>query len=119
MSTDYLQVPGEGRKSAMEWRARLHAARSESEVLAIASEFVASFTPIEWDLLGKDPTAAGFENGAQLGAFSVDVVRRAAEADRHAELLLASMVSFFTDASAQLAFLGNPRNRAQPNLRDA
>jgi hypothetical protein len=115
MTTQYLQTPGEGRKSAMEWRARLHAAHNESEVLAIASEFVGSFTPIEWDLLGKDPTPAGFENGAQLGAFSVDVVRRAAEADRHAELLLASMVSFFTDASARLAFLGNPRNVATSN----
>ena len=90
--------------AATTWRQRLNAARAPQEVVGIARDFLAAFTPYELHALPDRcrPPAKLFAE--DVSHFAFDLVRQdcteAAEAD-----VVPRLASFFAHASARLAQL--------------
>lgn len=110
MTIHRFTAVGDLHRSASAWRARLKAARSEQEVLAVVRAFLLSLTHFEWALLGLQPEAANFESATDLAALSYEVVRLPHGHEQNAELIVSTMTAVLSDAVARIAHLGNPRN---------
>lgn len=102
--------PVHPRLPAAEWRARLKAAQSSAQVLAVTRDYFSALTPFEWALLGAQPEATNLDDATRLAEFSYEVIRKPHAREPNVELVVATIVSFLSDAVARIAHLGNPRN---------
>ena len=114
MSIHQFRASGDHHRTAGEWRARLASCSTPEEVVRTVNEFVASFTHLEIELLDRRETAAPFRSPAEIGAFAYDLAMQpAAGTDTNRSVVYGVFMSFFADASARLAYLGNPRNSSR------
>jgi len=91
----------------------LDAATNEHEVVQIARDFIASFTPHELELMPEECRPGKLVDAQDIASYSYDLTtHRCAEADSGADLI-ASFAHFFADATQRLAFVTrtNPGDR--------
>ena len=91
----------------------LDSATSEHEVVQIARDFIASFTPHEIELMPEACRPGKLVDGEDVARYSYDLtVHRRIDEDPGAALIEA-FAHFFADASESLAFVTrtNPEDR--------
>ena len=90
-------------RSAMSWQMVLDAAQSEQELVQVARDFLASFTPHEIELLPVECRPHKLVDGEDVAAYSYDLTLHRWDDDDAAVAVIQSFARFFADASERLA----------------
>jgi hypothetical protein len=110
MTTRPFQMQG----PPLTWAQRLESAETPEEVVSIAREFIAQFTPYEIHALPapcKPP--AKFVDEADIGAYAYALVRHECEDNAEHAQLVHKMAAFFSTAAKRIAELLGPRDDLQ------
>jgi hypothetical protein len=87
----------------LSWQDRLNAASSESEVLGVARDFIAQFSPQEIQLLPEVCRPRKFVDSDDIASYAFTLVRHNCESDERTSLLVHKLVAFFANASTRLS----------------
>lgn len=100
-------------RSAMSWQMVIEATQSEQELVQVARDFIASFTPHEVDLLPAECRPGKLVDGDDLAAYSYDLTLHRWDDNDDAAAVIQSFTRFFADASERLAHIkrGDPSER--------
>lgn len=90
-------------RSAMSWQMVLDAAQSEQELVQVARDFLASFTPHEVELLPVECRPRKLVDGEDVAAYSYDLTLHRWDDGDAAAAVIQSFARFFADASERLA----------------
>jgi hypothetical protein len=87
----------------MTWQDRLRAAASESEVVGIVRDYVATLTPGDVERLPEPCRPGKFFDANDVTSFACTLVRHDCAVDAATARLVRKMVKFFTEASFRLS----------------
>lgn len=95
------------------WQSLIDAATSEHDVVQIARDFIASFTPHEIELMPKECRPAKIVDGQDIASFSYDMATHRCDESHASAPIVQAFVSFFSDAAQRLAYITrtNPGDR--------
>jgi hypothetical protein len=113
MTIHSFQPRHDQHRSATTWQMVLDSATNEHEVVQVARDFTASFTPHEIELMPEECRPGKLVDAEDVARYSYDLtVHRRGDADAGAALIEA-FAHFFADASERLAFVTrtNPGDR--------
>lgn len=104
-------------RSAMSWQMVIDATPSEQELVQVARDFIASFTPHEIEMLPAECRPRKLVDGEDLAAYSYDLTLHRWDDDDAAAAVIQSFARFFADASVRLAQI--KRNSASSGRESA
>jgi hypothetical protein len=81
----------------------LESASSEQDVVHIARDFIASFTPHEIELMPQECRPGKLVDGNDVASYSYDLATHRCGEDDDAAGVMQTFVGFFADASERLA----------------
>jgi len=94
----------------LSWQDRLRSASTESEVVEITREFLATVSPYELARLPVDLRPGKVNDAEDLAAIAFDVVSMDKKPTA-AHAVVRRLAGFFSDACAHLSRIATPRNR--------
>jgi len=95
--------PGRQRLTATSWPQRLRSATSEQEVVDIARDFVATFSPYDLARLPAELRPGRFVDGNDVADFAFNLVRQDHDDAEGTARCIHKMTHFFTQASVRLS----------------
>jgi hypothetical protein len=102
--------PGpEGRLVAVSWQQRLKSARSEMEVLDVARDFVATFSPYDLARLPEPCRPGRIVDANDVNELAFVLVRHDHDDGRGTARRIRRLANFFTNASVRLTELASSR----------
>lgn len=87
------------------WQDRLDSASTEAEVIAVAREFVAQFSPSEIARLPNACRPGRFVDSDDITGYALDLVRYRCEGGGDGEYTIQRLTAFFSSATARLSQL--------------
>jgi hypothetical protein len=106
MTNPYQQNP-----ATLSWQDRLEESLSEAEIVDIARDFVAGFTPAEMNRLPQECRPGKFFEANDVTAYAFTLVRHECGDDAATAELVHKLAHFFSNASIRLSQV-----LAQPNV---
>jgi hypothetical protein len=97
----------------LSWQDKLDGATTEGEVVAIAKDFVAQFSPREIESLPPVCRPGKFFDANDVNAFAFALMRHECGDDREVAELVHKMAGFFANASTRLSQI-----MARPNTNE-
>jgi hypothetical protein len=85
------------------WQDRLEEASSEAEVVAVARDFIATFTPAEMALLPPECRPGKFFEANDLTSYAFALLRHDCSDEREVAELVHKLAHFFSNASTRLS----------------
>jgi hypothetical protein len=95
----------EPRLVAVSWAQRLAAARTESEVVAVARDFLATFSPYDLARLPEECRPGRIVDGSDVNDFALLLVRYDQDDRQGTARCIHRLTTFFTNASIRLSEL--------------
>jgi hypothetical protein len=90
------------------WQSRLDNASSEREVVSIAREFMAQFTPAEVNAVPENCRPGKIVDADDIARCAVELARYECQGD--GETVISKLSTFFSSASERLSQLGSGGN---------
>ena len=100
-------------RSASSWQMLLHSATTEHDVVQMARDFIASFTPHELELMPEECRPGKLVDAEDIARYSYDLTVHSCEDSHEGAGVIQAFAHFFADASQRLAFITrtNPEDR--------
>ena len=95
------------------WQEKLHAAESESEVLHLARNFLATFTPFEISQLPEPCRPRKILDSSDLMEYAFDLVRHRCDDGVGAEYAAHRLSAFFSGAASRLAQILHTKSQGE------
>jgi hypothetical protein len=107
------QLHPHGQPMPVSWQERLAAATTEAEVMHIARNFLAQFSPFEIAQLPEPCRPRKLVDGNDLTEYAFDLVRHRCDDGVGAEYAAHRLSSFFSGATARLSQILHERSRRE------
>ncbi|HUP30816.1 MAG TPA: hypothetical protein VM122_11620 [Usitatibacter sp.] len=101
------------------WQDRLNFASSEAEVVEVAKDFIAQFTPEEIHELPEACRPGKFFDANDVTSYAFALVRHNCDGDARVSVLVHKMVAFFSEASIRLSKIMAADNASQADSRQS
>jgi hypothetical protein len=102
------------------WQGRLQEAASEADVIMVAKDYVARFTPEEIELLPEPCRPGKFFEANDVTSYAFALVRHDCGDDREAAKLVHDLAAFFSNASTRLSqLMARPNSYAETDTRQS
>ncbi|MGZ5037813.1 MAG: hypothetical protein ACXWG1_12935 [Usitatibacter sp.] len=105
MSIPQFQSHGHDSHGTVTWQGRLEAAEEEREIVSIAREFLAQFTPEEIHRLPVQCRPRKLMDANDVTSYAFELVRHECGDDADTLALVHKLASFFSEASIRLSQL--------------
>ncbi len=99
------------------WRERLQGAATESDVLDLANQYLASLDRVELAMLPLRCRPRAFHCAYDISSYAFDLVGHYCDKTDAAARLVQSLASFFTDASIRLSEIVTDTNAREAAAR--
>jgi hypothetical protein len=103
MSIHSFHARQDHHRSATTWQMLLESAATEHDVVHIARDFIASFTPHEVELMPLECRPCKLVDGEDLASYSYDLATHRGDVDDAGAAVMQAFTRFFADASERLA----------------
>jgi hypothetical protein len=107
------QLHPHGHPMPVTWQDRLHAAESESEVVAIARDFIAEFAPREIAMLPEACRPPKLVDGNDITDYAFSLIRHRCDDGVGAEYAVHRLSAFFSGATSRLAQILHVRSQPE------
>ena len=104
------QLHPHGHPMPLSWQERVHAAATEAEVLHLARNFLAQFSPIEIAQLPEACRPRTLTDGNAITEYAFDLVRHRCDDGLGADYALHRLAAFFSGATARLSQILHERS---------
>lgn len=109
--------PGPQRLTATSWPQRLRAADTEQEVVDVARDFLATFSPYDFARLPDELRPGRLVDGNDVSDLAFTLVRHAHDRDPDSARCIHRLTTFFSQAAVRLSDLkGRSRPYAVPRF---
>ena len=96
------------------WQGRLEQAETETQVVMMVKDFIASFTPEEMNRLSKECQPGKFFEAEDVNSYSFTLMRHTCGDDPATAELVHKLANFFANASTRLSQI-----MARPNVYES
>jgi len=105
MTIHTFHAKNDHHRSAVTWRALLDSAQGEQDVVHVARDFLASFTPHEIELLPEECRPGKLVDAQDVASYGFDLTMHRWDDDEGAAAIVQVFARFFADAAERLARL--------------
>src|SRR4051812_4810272 len=91
-------------RTSTTWQMLLDSAANEHDVVQIARDFIASFTPHELELMPEQCRPGKLVDGQDIASYSYDLTTHRCQDSESGAAVIQAFAHFFADASQRLAF---------------
>jgi hypothetical protein len=106
MTIHSFHAKNDHHRSASTWQMLLQAAGDDAEVVRVARDFVASFTPHEIELLPRECRPTKLVDGGDIATYGYDLAMHRWDEENASTPVVQAFARFFADASERLAQIG-------------
>lgn len=110
MSIHPFHAKNDHHRSATTWQMLLESSQDEHDVVRVARDFVASFTPHEIELLPPSCRPAKLVDGGDIASYGYDLTLHRWDDDEAAAPIIQAFARFFADATLRLAQIARERD---------
>ncbi|HET9581152.1 MAG TPA: hypothetical protein VFP44_25225 [Usitatibacter sp.] len=103
MTIHTFHAKNDHHRSAITWHSLLESSQGEQDVLRVARDFIASFTPHEIELLPASCRPGKLVDGQDVALYGYELTLHRWDEDEAAAPVIQSFASFFADATEHLA----------------